>query len=153
MFLLKNVTKCPFFPYKVNENRGSERQRFGFFAPDSTFLSRRFFRGTPLFFRWQVFGLLTGLYAAQPSACQRSYQWQRGKEKNISVKRSGEERCYWMSTALFPVSSSHLAMITSTYLGSSSITYASRSFCSQAMIVVPLPPNRSRTAPFFSVLF
>ena len=58
-----------------------------------------------------------------------------------------------MRLAFSPVSFSHLCIITSQYLGSSSMTYAFRPFCSQAINVVPLPPKRSSTQSPPLVLF
>ena len=48
-----------------------------------------------------------------------------------------------INSAFSPVKSSQRLMMTSTYFGSYSITQALRPSCSQAMIVVPLPPSAS----------
>ena len=50
-----------------------------------------------------------------------------------------------MSSAFLPVAFSHLAIMTSQYLGSSSIMRQRLCVCSHAISVVPDPPNRSRT--------
>ena len=124
-----------------------------FSAPDSTFFPADFFEAPPPF---SAGGSSTGsrvFTRANQSARQRRRKgYRRKKEKEYIQKAFGNERCYWISTAFSPDSSSHLSMITSTYRGSSSMTYASLPFCSHAMIVVPLPPKRSRTAPPDSVL-
>lgn len=79
-----------------------------------------------------------------PLLRQCSHLLRTGSVRGV-CPRSGNLSHHFNLTASRPVNCSQRSMITSAYCGSYSIVKHRRFICSQAMRVLPLPPNKSST--------